>query len=51
MRIYIFVDERTGAIFHFPWFSKDPPIIVEAKPGRSDNGKEKEKAGNEEKLN
>jgi hypothetical protein len=51
MRIYIFVDERTGTIFHFPWFSKDPPTIVEAKVRRSDNDEENERPEDKEKLN
>jgi len=45
------MDERTGALFHFPWFSKDPPIIVEAKVRRSDDGQEDEGPEDEEKLN
>ena len=51
MRIYIFVDERTGAIFHFPWFSKDPPVIVDAKARQSENGPKDGKPEEEEKPN
>jgi hypothetical protein len=49
MRIYLFFDERTMTLFHFPWFKKEPPIIVEAKVRRSGDGSKEEESEDGEK--